>query len=208
MCTFIFASSCTGDKKLNNEAVRKEIENRKIKKITEAEIMTKVHEIGHSIALETKKTLSKNLRAALGHGGIEHAIGFCNLNAMPLIDSLNRVFDAEIRRVTLKARNPDDLPDPVEKKILEAYAYQWQDSVPLSSNVQPVDENYLFTKPILIDNALCLSCHGVLGEGLTEATNGIIKSKYPADRATGYRIGDFRGMWSILLSKKKVVQAM
>jgi hypothetical protein len=200
--------SCTTDKRVNNEAVKKEMAAREIKKITEAEIVSKVHDIGSMIAMSTKKTLGKNLQQALMSGGVENAIRFCKINAMPLVDSLSRQFDASIKRVTKKARNPDDLPNDLESTILDAYEQQLNDSLKLQANVQKIDEaNYLFTQPIFIDNALCLTCHGSLENGLTEETKNFIKEKYPDDKATGYAIGDLRGMWSITLSKKKIVQS-
>jgi len=199
---------CTTDKPLNNEAVRKEIASREIKRITEAEIISKAHEIGSKIALRTKETLAKNLQNAMVNGGVESAIGFCNLNAMPLVDSLSGSFGASIRRVSLKPRNLLDIPSDIEKKILEAYDYQWQDSLEIKANVQAIDaETFLFTKPILIENGLCLSCHGSLNNGLTQETAAFIKSKYPKDQATGYAIGDLRGMWSIAIPKKSIIQS-
>lgn len=203
------AWSCTSDKRVDNDAVREELRNREIKKVTEAEIVSKVHEIGNSIALSTKKTLGKNLKNALQNGGVENAISFCNTAAMPIVDSLSKSLGAEIRRVSLKARNPNDLPNDLEKKLLEAYEYQLKDSLSLTANVQPVDDDqYLFTKPILIDNELCLKCHGSLDNGLTQETKDFIKTKYPLDKATGYNLDELRGMWSITISKKKVVQSL
>ena len=199
---------CTTDKRVNNDAVKKEMASREIKKITEAEIVGKAHQIGSMIAMNTKKTLGKNLQQALMNGGVENAIGFCKINAMPLVDSLSESFDAKIRRVSMRARNPNDVPNEIESMILEAYEHQWKDSLTLQANVQEIDEeNYLFTQPIFIDNALCLSCHGSLENGMTQDTKNFIDSKYPGDNATGYAIGDLRGMWSITLSKKKIVQS-
>ena len=201
--------NCTTDKKVNTEAVQQEIASREIKKVSEAEILEKATEIGNEISAAAKMTLGKNLKAALSDGGVENAISFCNLNAMPLVDSLNKKFDARIKRVTLKTRNPNDFPNDIERKILDAYAYQWKDSIALKENVQKLDsDNYLFNKPILVDNELCLKCHGVLGQALTQSTSDFIKSRYPLDKAIGYKIGDLRGMWSITLSKKKVIQSM
>lgn len=206
--TIIFCYSCTSDKRIDKEAVQKELKNREIKKISEAEIVEKVHEIGNSIALQTKQTLGKNLKNALENGGVENAISFCNTAAMPLVDSLNKTLGANIRRVSDKARNPNDLPSVLEKKLLEAYAYQWKDAIDMKTNVQAISgEQYLFTKPILVDNALCLTCHGSPENGLNQETDDFIKSKYPADKATGYALGDLRGMWSITIAKKKVVQS-
>lgn len=204
-----FLWSCTSDKKTDSEAVRKEIKNREIKKVTEAEIVNKVHEIGNLITLSAKKTLGSNLKKALQNGDVEGAISFCNLNAMPLVDSLSLSFDAGIRRVSLKARNPNDIPSDLEKELLEAYDFQWNDSIPLQTNVQSIEGNkYLFSKPIFVDNALCLTCHGTSENGLLKETEDFIKSKYPADQAIGYNIGDLRGMWSITISKKSVVQSL
>jgi len=200
--------SCTSDKRTDSAAVRKEIENRKIIKVTEAEIVNKVHELGKSIALSTKKTLGRNLQNSLQNGGVESAISFCNLVAMPLVDSLSHIFNTEIKRVSLKARNPNNIPNDLERKILEAYEFLWKDSIPLQTNVQPLVENrYLFTKPILIENAMCITCHGSAENGMLKETEDFIKSKYPDDKATGYHIGDLRGMWSITFSKKMVVQS-
>jgi hypothetical protein len=201
--------SCTSDKKVDKEAVKKEIKSREIKRVTEAEIISQVHEIGNLITLTTKKTLGKNLQNALQVGGVENAIDFCKLNATPLVDSLSEQFGAEIKRVSLKARNPNDKPNDLEKELLEAYAYQWKDSIPLKSNVQVLNAHqYLFTKPILVENALCLSCHGTNDNGLLKESDDFIKSKYPDDQATGYEIGDLRGIWSITISKKKVIQSL
>lgn len=201
--------SCTTDKKVSSDAVREEIKSREIKKITEAELVSKVHEIGNTIALSTKKTLGKNLQNAMQNGGVENAIDFCNLNAMPLVDSLSQYFGAEIRRVSFKVRNQLDLPNDLEQELLEAYAYQWKDSLALQANVQALEnDTYLFTKPILIDNALCLSCHGTNANGMLKETEDFIKLKYPEDKAVGYQLGDLRGMWSIVIPKKKVVQSM
>ncbi len=200
---------CTSDKKVDSEAVKKEIESREIKKVTEAEIINKVRELGNSVALGTKQTLGKNLQNALQEGGIENAISFCNLNAMPLVDSLSKNYGAVIKRVSLKVRNPEDNPTELERELLEAYAYQWKDSSELRENVQAIGEDqFLFTKPILVENALCLTCHGTPENGMLQATDEFIKSKYPEDQATGYEIGDLRGMWSITFPKKRIVQSL
>lgn len=202
------AWSCTSDKKVNNDAVRQEIKSREIIKVSDAEIVEKAHEIGNAIAAASKKTLGQNLQKAMKEGGPERAISFCNLNAAPLTDSLSKAYGAQIKRVSLKARNLGDIPDATERDLLEAYAFQMNDSIPLQSNVQELEGDiYLFSKPILIDNALCLTCHGTVGTTMNQEIDDLIKSKYPNDQATGYNIGDLRGMWSIVLNKKNIVQS-
>jgi hypothetical protein len=128
---------------------------------------------------------------------------------MPLVDSLSKKYGAVIKRVSFKVRNPKDVPTELEREILEAYEYQMENSAEMKSNVQAVeDDQYLFTKPILVENALCLTCHGTFENGLTQETDAFIKSKYPEDKATGYEIGELRGMWSITFPKKEIIQSM
>jgi hypothetical protein len=200
---------CTSDQRVDSRAVKEEIENRKLKKISEAEILVKVLELGNMVSAQAQQTLGKNLQEAIQQGGVQHAISFCNVNAMPIVDSLSKIHDASIRRVSFKTRNPVDQPDEIERALLEAYEFQWKDSIPLNANVQKIDdERYLFTKPIFVDNALCLVCHGKPENGLLLETDEFIKKEYPDDQATGYEIGDLRGMWSIILPKKLIVQSM
>ncbi len=202
------ALACTTDKKVDSEAIKKEITSREIIHVTEAEIVQKAHEVGAAIAINSQQALGKKLQSALGTGGVEHAIGYCNLQAIPLVDSLAKAFNAHIRRVSVKYRNPADAPSSLELQILEAYEAQKSDSIPLTTNVQPLEnDQYLFTKPIIIDNALCLTCHGTPENGLAESTVLLINSKYPDDKAIGYNMGDLRGMWSIIIPKKNIVQA-
>ena len=81
------------------------------------------------------------------------------------MDSLEQQYDAEIKRVSMHYRNPEDQPDGTEKKILEAYQYSLDSGYSLSDNVQKVGSQFiLYTKPIVIDNPLCLNCHGEPGK--------------------------------------------
>ena len=207
--TLILFWNCSGDKRADTRAVKEEIESRKLKKVSEAEILVKVLDLGNLVSAEAKQTLGKNLQEALQQGGVPHAISFCNVNAMPIVDSLSKSHNATIRRVSFKTRNPLDQPDEIERALLEAYEFQWKDSIPLNANVQKIDdERYLFTKPIFVDNALCLVCHGKPENGLTNETAEFIKKEYPDDQATGYEIGDLRGMWSITFPKKNIIKSM
>jgi hypothetical protein len=50
-------------------------------------------------------------------------------------------------------------------------------------------------KPIAIE-PLCLSCHGDPAS-MKDDVKAALKQRYPADKATGYQIGDLRGaLWA------------
>ncbi|MEZ4992277.1 MAG: DUF3365 domain-containing protein [Saprospiraceae bacterium] len=171
----------------------KETENREL---TEAE-RTIYIEKGKVIAGSTFKALSSNLQAAMKEGGVANAISYCNLQAYPLTDSLSKVHQVDIRRTTLKARNPKNAPDAAERAILEDYAQAAGQGMELTPRVALLDDQtVVFYAPIKV-NVFCLQCHGKLGESLRETDYAVIKEHYPGDEAVGYADGDLRGMWSI-----------
>lgn len=58
-------------------------------------------------------------------------------------------------------------------------------------------DSIAYYKPILIASPLCLKCHGIAGETLDMEAQRVIRERYPQDAATGYALGEFRGLWSI-----------
>lgn len=162
---------------------------------------TEFLEKGKTIAGATFTALSSRLQAAMQEGGVANAIGYCQLNAYPLVDSLSEVHGATIRRTTLKVRNPKDAPDELERSILEQYAAQDEAGEKLGPMVQAVaGQEVIFFAPIRT-NAFCLQCHGTPGQTLQEEDLSLIREHYPEDQAIGYQDGDLRGMWSIRLKR-------
>jgi hypothetical protein len=138
--------------------------------------------------------------------GVVGALEYCNVNAFPLIDSLSTYFSAKIKRVSNRSRNEKDNPNDMEKQLLDAYQYNLENSLELSPGVQKIDDNnYLYTKPIILNSGLCLQCHGQVGTDLDESFAEQIRELYPDDNALGHKINDLRGMWSITLDKKALV---
>ena len=72
------------------------------------EIYDKYISVGHDIAIEAQKTLLLNVSKAMKDGGAEHAVKFCHLKALPIIDSLNIACHCKITRISFKNRNPDN----------------------------------------------------------------------------------------------------
>jgi len=201
--------ACTPKPISDQEAIKKEIENREIKRVTKSEILKLASEKGDLISTTAQNNLSKILTEKIQTEGVLAAIEHCNVVAIPLVDSLSQVFGARIRRVSDKARNPVDLPDSTEADVLDAYYYAFENSIPLESSVEEINAREIhYTKPILVSNPLCLNCHGAIGTEIVFENYDVITSHYPSDSATGYKIGDLRGMWSIRFLKKTLIQSM
>lgn len=157
---------------------------------------------GKEIAAATFAALSSRLQEAMQQGGVAYAAPFCSTVALPLADSLSIQYGAEIRRTSLLIRNPKDAPLPHERAALERYETQWQKQEPLQPSALLLEDGktVAFYAPIHV-NAFCLTCHGKLGETLSEKDYAAIKALYPEDQAIGYADGDWRGIWSISFKK-------
>lgn len=154
-------------------------------------------ETGKEIVKATFETVRANLQAAIQEGGPSNAIVYCNVSALPLTDSLAKNFDVKIKRSSHKLRNPENAPDALEEYMIGLY----QDLKKMKKPMEPKamlakNGDVRFFAPIMI-KAECMNCHGNVGKEITEETYKIIQNNYPDDQATGFAVGDFRGIWSI-----------
>lgn len=155
--------------------------------------------IGKKIASNLAITLKGELKAAMQHGGVEDAIAICNLEALPLTDSVaqHSSFNVSIKRTSNRVRNPKNAPDPYEQLALDLFLELEanKDELP-EFYIQKLTDNgqvqYNFYKPMVMEN-LCLICHGDENMRAPSATR-MIGELYPGDEAVGYKEGDFRGL--------------
>lgn len=156
---------------------------------------------GKEVAAATFKTLSGNLQKAMKEGGISNALEYCNLAAMPLVDSLSKVHNAEIRRTSHKVRNHKNQPTLQELAQLQAYEKQSKAGEKMNAVVKKIDPHTVaFYAPISI-MPVCEKCHGEVGSTLLEKDYEVVQKLYPEDKAIGYASGNLRGMWSISFKK-------
>ena len=174
-----------------------------------AEVSELAMKYGDIISMETKKKLGMNLMKAVQEGGVIHALDFCNLNAYPLVDSLEKKYHANIRRATVKTRNPEDAPDEVENEIIQQYDELLARGESANPMIKELDNDiWLYTKPIILDNALCLNCHGTPGNEIGNENYEHIKKLYPDDKAINYTVGELRGIWSISFNKQQLLNGI
>lgn len=157
---------------------------------------------GSMITALSLKTLSGEVMQAMSEGGVQHAVGYCNVHASPLIDSLSVKHQAKISRVSERYRNPENKPDERDLAVINAYREQLAAGHELQSHLEVTSDEIIFYSPILILNPVCLNCHGEAGSTALQENMDFIKAKYPEDLATGYKLGDLRGVWRIVLSSQ------
>ncbi len=157
-------------------------------------------EKGASLAEASFKALSAKLQHAMKEGGPAHAVDFCSLNALSIVDSLSITYGAHIRRTTDRVRASHDRPDAEEARFLNTMLDAWKAGAtaadfPARAVVQ--GDSIAYYQAIFINSPACLKCHGTAGGSLDASALALINERYPDDQATGYELGDLRGMWSI-----------
>ncbi len=154
-------------------------------------------EAGRLIASESFEELSGHLGAALKEGGVSHAIEFCSVEAIPITQKLSNEFNVDIKRATHKPRNPENFANADEMKIIQVWQEQMESGEEISPVASKTNSHYQVYAPIRIGNQLCLQCHGDKGTDIQPENVELLQSLYNEDRATGFEMGDLRGLWSI-----------
>ena len=158
-------------------------------------------EEGDQIVKSASGKLSGTLMAKMKEGGPMEAIAFCNQSALPITSKMAAQHGVEIKRTSLKVRNPDNLPNEEELKVLHYYedkVLEEKDLNPLVSLDRDGRPNYY--APIRVEQK-CLMCHGTLNRELSPSIDSLLRVKYPEDLAVGYNADDLRGIWSISFPK-------
>ncbi len=153
-------------------------------------------EKGKQIALKTKAALGKNLVSAISTKGTEGALSFCSTQAIPITDSMSNELGVFIKRVSDKNRNPNNFANKSELEYIEKAKLALANGDELKPSLLSFNNKNIGYYPILT-NALCLQCHGDTKTEITNSTLTKLNKLYPADKATGYRTNELRGIWVI-----------
>ncbi|MEJ2500340.1 MAG: DUF3365 domain-containing protein [Campylobacterales bacterium] len=162
-----------------------------------------VKAVGQKASASLLQALGGNLKKHLKAGGPMAAFGFCSDNAYSLTEEVDASLgeDVSVKRISLKYRNPANAPQDDEKAVLESLQTLKANAVILPKELVEVLGNgtYKYYKPLLINKAACLKCHGDIGK--TSELAKAINARYPEDKATGYKMNDLRG--AIVVTVKK-----
>ncbi len=142
--------------------------------------------------------LKGKLQSAMKAGGPINALSVCQEQAPLLARQLSEKYGWDIHRTSLKPRATK--PDAWETQIMQGFEKQHTDGDGF---------NYLFSQDIVAvkgkptfrfmqaieTKGMCLACHG---ENIAPEVADKIAQLYPNDQATGFKLGDIRGAFSII----------
>jgi len=155
-------------------------------------------ERGQAIAKEAFGILSGNLGRAITENGVNNALHFCSVHAAGLAGGVAQTNHVELKRVSHRARNPENRADVEELALLESFGTILKSSASVTPEVRTNAAGRLvFYAPITLNNPVCLKCHGEPEREVAVDTMTLIRKLYPEDQATGFKFGELRGMWRI-----------
>ncbi len=154
-----------------------------------------------AVATAVPPKLLQVLTDAIAKSSAADAVTVCQDTAPKMAKAASEQSGWLVRRVSLRNRNPNAVPDAWERETLEDFDRRAAaGEAPASlerATVQTVDgkplQRYMRALPT---QGLCLSCHGPadqLAPGVAER----LKALYPDDRAVGYSLGQIRGAMTL-----------
>ena len=146
-------------------------------------------------ATQLKGKLQQGMKA----GGPANAIQVCNTAAAEISRQVSEQQGWKIARTSLKVRNSNNAADAWEHQVLQNFEQRLKKGESIQNlefaeiikkDNQPV---FRYMKAIPTQG-VCLSCHG---EKLSPDVTKKLSELYPEDQATGFKMGDIRGAFSI-----------
>jgi len=148
-----------------------------------------------SFAGDLKHTLVKTMKS----DGPVAAIAVCNVAAPQIADEKSTASGWKIARTSSKLRNSANAPDAWEAKVLAIFSakkaagedlkkMQFYETIEVNGK-----KSFRYMKAIPVAKP-CLACHG---ENLKSPVKELLGDLYPKDTATGFKLGDLRGAFTL-----------
>lgn len=144
---------------------------------------------------DLKLNLLINLKDEMTKNGPISAIPFCHISVSSIAKDAakDRVSKYEFGRTSHKLRNEKNAPQEWIKEDLKRfegtfYEKDKEASYPVVGKL-PNGKKY-YAEPLFVNNQ-CMACHG---EKITSELKDKITVFYPNDKATGFKLNEFRGL--------------
>lgn len=197
------------EQSVDTKAVAKELENRKIKHVTPAQINDAVNKWGASVNQAAQQNLVAVLEKALVGNDLKAAAAYCDVRKLDKASLLAQSYKGILKRSSrLDVSNAAEFSKE-ERQVMDAYQYNAENKLPQTPNVQRIGDKYLlYSSPILIDNTLCLRCHGTVGKDITQTEYDKLSTDYQLDSLVNFKKGDLIGVWGTTFEKKEIIKKL
>lgn len=143
-------------------------------------------------------TLVSVLTTKIEQEGTVAAINYCAEVALELTDSISNAEKVVIKRVSHRYRNPANAAGEKEIELIKNYISQIENGEKPEPQIVTENNHSIYYSPIIIGMPTCLKCHGEPNEDIEENVMLALNEKYPADMATGFSMGELRGLFKVV----------
>jgi hypothetical protein len=82
--------------------------------------------------------------------------------------------------------------------LIKNYISQIENGEKPEAQVISQNNHFIYYSPIIIGMPTCLKCHGKPNEDIEENVLLVLNEKYPGDIATGFSMGELRGLFKVV----------
>jgi hypothetical protein len=140
----------------------------------------------------------RELTGALQKGGAVEAIGFCHLDATAMTQRLEKHAAIAAGRTSDRLRNPANAPRAWAASFVSVHAGQPAKTV--KGFAVDLGDRVGVLRPI-VEQPMCAGCHGPQDQ-VAAGVRTVLRKRYPADRALGFREGEIRGWFWVEMPKR------
>lgn len=157
-------------------------------------------EESRKIAQEFMQKLAGTLKQQIETSGTESAIKVCK-EVAPALAAQYSSSERLVKRVSLKPRNQSlGTPSGFERDALQSFDEKQRAGetgvMELGTVYEDAGGSWFHYMRAIPTQPQCLQCHGSSAE-IKPNVRALLSAEYPADRATGYSVGEIRGAISI-----------
>lgn len=149
--------SCNPERVKYTNELKQEMADKKIKRITNADLVETVDTFGERITTVIQKELTTQLQKTTNP--VEQA-KLCQLQNLPRTKAIADRYAIDIRLLS-GADVPSKSLSQKEREVLDAYLYNAEKKLPQISNIQKISDTlYVYNAAVPTENVICRTCFG------------------------------------------------
>ncbi|WP_375447410.1 hypothetical protein [uncultured Fibrella sp.] len=146
--------ACNPDRIKYTDALKQEMADKKVRRLTNADLNEAVNSWGEQIVVLAEKEATEKLARG------DAATSICTLQDLPKTQAIARRYG-----MTISLLSAADVQNPKlaqkEREVLDAYVYNAEKKLPQSSNIQRIgDTLFVYNAAVPVGNALSQICFG------------------------------------------------
>ena len=149
--------SCNPERVQYTNELKQEMADKKIKRITNADLVETVDAFGERITTVIQKELTAELQKTTDPA---KQAQLCQLQNLPRTKAIADRYATDIRLLS-GADVPNKSLSGKEREVLDAYLYNAEKKLPQISNIQKINDTlYVYNAAVPTENVICQTCFG------------------------------------------------